>query len=79
MLIWGQLSELSVELISTFSNIWEYIEYWWNPVLFVYNGHNITLLSQLIWFVAPIVFYIIAINIKKRKANKKEYYILIAK
>ncbi|MHA1376415.1 MAG: hypothetical protein ACTSR7_19220 [Promethearchaeota archaeon] len=70
MLIWGQLSELSVELISTFSNAWEYIEYWWNPVLFVFNGHNITLLPQLIWFAAPIVFYIIAIKIKKKLADK---------
>ena len=69
MLIWGQLSELSVELISTFSNAWEFIKYWWNPVLFVFNGHNITLLPQLIWLFAPIVFYIIAIKIKRRVAH----------
>ena len=66
LIIWGQLSELAVELISTFSNAWEYISYWWNPTLFLFNGHNITLLPQLIWLVAPIVFYLIAIKLKKK-------------
>jgi hypothetical protein len=70
LLIWGQLSEFSVELVSTFSNAWEYIEYWWNPVLFTFNGHNITLMSQLIWIIAPIVFYIIAIKIKRPLIDK---------
>ncbi|MFX0097984.1 MAG: hypothetical protein ACFFCS_00265 [Candidatus Hodarchaeota archaeon] len=66
LVIWGQLSELGVELISTFSGGWEYIPYWWNPVLFLFNGQNITLLPQLIWLAAPIVFYFIAIRLKPR-------------
>ena len=64
LIIYGQISELIVELTSTFSNAWEYIVYWWNPRLFYFNGHNITLLPQLIWLIAPIVFYLSAIKLK---------------
>ncbi len=66
LIIYGQVSELIVELTSTLSNAWEYIVYWWNPLLFTFNGHNITLLPQLIWLAAPLVFYFIAIRLKKR-------------
>jgi hypothetical protein len=66
LIIYGQVSELTVELTSTFSNAWEYIEYLWNPRLFLFNGHNITLLPQLIWLAATIVFYFIAIKLKSR-------------
>ena len=69
LIIYGQVSELIVELTSTFSNAWEYIEYWWNPTLFLFNGHNITLLPQIIWLVAPIVFYFIALKLKQRLSN----------
>ena len=71
MVAWGQLSELAVELASTFNEAWEYNSYWWNPVLFVFNGHNITMLSQLIWLIAPVVFYYLAIKLK-RAIMKKE-------
>ena len=66
LIIYGQVSELIVELTSTFSNAWEYIVYLWNPLLFTFNGHNITLLPQLIWLAAPIVFYFIALKFKSR-------------
>lgn len=66
LIIYGQISELIVELTSTFSNGWEYIEYWWNPTLFMFNGHNITILPQLIWLAAPIVFYFITLRLKSR-------------
>jgi len=66
LLIWGQLSELAVELSSTYSGAWEYIPYWWNPSLFVFNGHYITLLPQLIWLIAPIVFYTIAVKLRTK-------------
>jgi len=57
MLIWGQLQNLAVEFMSTYANAWEYIPYWWNPTIFVFNGHIFTLLPQIIWVIAPIVFY----------------------
>jgi hypothetical protein len=68
LLLWGQLSELAVEISSTFNNAWEYIPYWWNPSLFLFNGHHITLLPQLIWLVAPIVFYLLALKLRSRFA-----------
>jgi hypothetical protein len=64
--IYGQISTLIVELISTSSGGWEYYVYLWNPLLFTFNGHHITLLPQLIWLAAPIVFYIIAIKLNQR-------------
>ena len=64
LLIWGQTSELAVELTSTFNHAWAFIPRWWNPSLFNFNGSDITLLPQLIWIAAPLVFYIIAVKIK---------------
>ena len=70
LIVYGQVSELIVELASTFSNAWEYIVYWWNPRLFIFNENNITLLPQLIWLIASIVFYFFAIKLKFRFMNK---------
>jgi hypothetical protein len=64
-LLYGQISELIVELASTYSNAWEYNVYWWNPVLFVFNGHNISLLPQMIWLGASIIFYYIIIKLNR--------------
>ncbi len=66
LLIWGQVSELTVEILSTFSNAWEFVPYWWNPTLFTFNGHAITLMPQLIWVAAPIAFYFIAVKLSNR-------------
>lgn len=66
LLIWGQVSELFVELSSTLSDGWAYIEYWWNPVMFQFNGHNITWLMQEIWVVASIGYYVLLIKLKPK-------------
>ncbi len=63
-LIYGQISTLIVELLSTSSGGWEYYVYVWNPLLFSFLGHNITLLPQIIWLLAPIAFYVIAVKLK---------------
>ena len=34
------------------------------------NGHGITLLPQLIWLAAPIVFYFISIEIRRGDLNR---------
>ena len=65
LLAWGQLSELAVELTSTYNHGWAYIPYWWNPSLFKFDGMDITLLLQIIWFVVPILFYTIALRMEK--------------
>ena len=66
LIVYGQVSELIVELVSTSGSGWEYNVYWWNPLLFVFNGHNITLLPQLIWLAAPIAYYFIITKLKPK-------------
>ncbi len=68
LLCWGQASELWVELMSAYNQGWAYIPYWWNPSLFKFNGSDITLLPQLIWFAAPLIFYLIALKLKPKPA-----------
>ncbi len=66
LVLFGQLQEFIVELISTYSSGWYYNLYWFNPPLFPWMGHYITLLPQLIWFVASIMYYIIVLKIKPK-------------
>ena len=48
--LWGQLSELMVEVTSVTAGGWVYVaSHPWNVVLFELGGHPITLLPQLIW------------------------------
>ncbi len=63
LLLWGQLQELGVELMAVYGNLWTYEPTWWNPVLFRAGGGHFTLMPQLVWFVAPIVFYFIAVRV----------------
>ncbi|MBD3338139.1 MAG: hypothetical protein GF353_03460 [Candidatus Lokiarchaeota archaeon] len=71
-IIWGQLQSLAVEVLSLIGGGWEYIPYWWNPTLFEINGHPFTLLPQLIWFIAPIIYYALIINLKWIQQYKTE-------
>ncbi len=66
LVLWGQASALMVELSSTMNDGWSYIEYAWNPVLFLFNGHNITALIQVVWAAAPVLFYLAAIRLNTR-------------
>lgn len=64
LLIYGQVSELLVELSSTMNDGWVFITgYWWNPTIFWFNGHPITLMPQLVWLAAPVVFYLAALTL----------------
>jgi hypothetical protein len=65
-LIWGQASELLVELSSTLNDGWAFIQYWWNPVIFQFNGHNITWLMQIVWAAASIGYYVLLIKLKPK-------------
>jgi hypothetical protein len=65
LLVWGQLQEIAVELISAGSSGWAYVPHWWNPSMFQFRDSDITLLPQLIWVAAPIVFYVLAIRLRK--------------
>lgn len=65
LLVWGGLQELAVELASTGSSAWVFVPHWWNPAMFQFQGHDITLLPQLIWVAAPILFYLIALRVRR--------------
>lgn len=67
LLLWGQLSELAVEAVSVLNQAWVYGDaHAWNPVLFRVAGHPITLVPQLIWLVAPVVYYLCALHLTRR-------------
>jgi hypothetical protein len=72
MVLWGQLSELAVELVGSNGALWEYQGTWYNPVLFRVNDYNITLLPQLVWLAAPVVFYFAALWINARWGEKSD-------
>ena len=66
-LIFGQISSLFVESSSVLNDGWVYITgYKWNPVIFELDGYPITVLPQLIWFWAPVLYYLIILNVKSR-------------
>ena len=66
LLLIGQSQELIVELISTSSSGWYYNLYWFNPPLFPWMGHYITLMPQLIWLGAILTFYSIIIKYRSK-------------
>jgi len=70
LLVWGGFQELAVELLSSGSSGWAYVPHWWNPSMFQFQGSDITLLPQLIWVIAPIVFYVLALLLAK-SVNEK--------
>ncbi len=64
LLLWGQTSELAVEFGGITGNAWSYAGGLpFNPTLFEVAGHPITLMPQLIWFAAPIAFYLAALRL----------------
>ena len=66
MLAWGQAQELAVELVGSGGGMWEYRPKRWNPVLFRFRGHSITLVPQLVWLAAPVAFYVTTLSINRR-------------
>jgi len=60
MILWGQLQEFFVEISSTFNRAWTYSDtISWNPVLFNLGEGHITLIPQVVWFFASILFYFV--------------------
>lgn len=67
LVVWGQASALAVEVVSVLNRGWFYhAGHAWNPVLFHVEGHPITLLPQLIWLAAPVVYYLSALRLTQR-------------
>jgi hypothetical protein len=67
MLLWGAGQEFVVELMGN-GVIWEYRVYDWNPVWLTVGEQGYTVLPQLIWVVAPIIYYLGFIRINRTQS-----------
>ena len=71
LVLWGQASELAVEVASVLNQGWVYSgAHAWNPVLFHAAGQPITLIPQLIWLAAPIAYYPCALRIIRQARDQ---------
>ena len=68
MIIWGSVSEFLVDLNGN-GKLWLFIDNWYNPVFITINGNGLTIIPQLIWFIAPIVYYLVILNYKGFEAE----------
>ncbi|MFT4613303.1 MAG: hypothetical protein ACI9NT_000441 [Bacteroidia bacterium] len=66
MLLWGAGQEFIVELIGN-GVIWEYRVLDWNPVWLTIGEQGYTVLPQLIWVAAPVVYYLGVLRINRSK------------
>jgi len=75
MEIWGILQELLVEYLFN-GRVWFYVPLPWNPVIIppLPGGANTvgyTLIPQLVWVVAPVVFYISLLWLRKNFSHEQ--------
>lgn len=68
MLLWGGAQEFVVELMGN-GVIWEYRVYSWNPEWLRIGDQGYTVLPQLIWVIAPIVYYLGVIRINRARGQ----------
>ena len=66
MIIWGSFSEFLVDLNGN-GKLWLFIENWYNPVFITINDNGLTIIPQLIWFVAPIIYYFTVLKCLSKK------------
>jgi hypothetical protein len=64
MLLWGAAQEFVVELLGN-GVIWEYQVKSWNPVWITIGDQGYTVLPQLIWLIAPVIYYLGFIRINR--------------
>lgn len=67
MLLWGAGQEFVVELMGN-GVIWEYRVLSWNPVWITVGEQGYTILPQLIWVIAPVVYYLGLLRINQKDA-----------
>lgn len=66
MIIWGSFSEFLVDLNGN-GKLWFFIENWYNPIFITINGNGLTIIPQLIWFIAPIIYYLSILKCLSKK------------
>ena len=66
MIFWGSFSEFLVDLNGN-GKLWLFIENWYNPVFITINDNGLTIIPQLIWFVAPILYYFTVLKCLSKK------------
>jgi hypothetical protein len=70
-ILWGQVTALAVEAVSVLNQGWVYSDaHAWNPVLFFFAGHPITILPQLIWLAAPVAYYLCILGRVRNALNE---------
>lgn len=71
LMAWGQVSAFLVEFSAVTNDAWAFIDtYWWNPPLFSFGDHSVTLMMQLIWLVVTVPFYFILLKVKKNSLSR---------
>ena len=70
-IIWGVSSAVVIEIIGSYG-IWEYIPNRWNVEWFKVNDRSITSLPIMIWAVAPVVHYLLALRIHRRSQESAQ-------
>jgi hypothetical protein len=73
MCLWGSAQAFVVELLGN-GVIWEYKVQSWNPVWITLGGQSYTILIQMIWMIAPVVYYLgfILINQKPERVITRQ-------
>ena len=64
MIVWGSISEFLIDLNCN-GKLWLFLENWYNPVFVSIDGNDMTLIPQLIWLVAPIIYYLTVLKLIK--------------
>lgn len=67
MWLWGIGQEFIVELMGN-GVIWEYKVQSWNPVWISIRGQDYTMVPQLIWVIAPVIYYLGFVRINQGDA-----------
>ncbi len=72
LVLYGQASELLVEVIGIAGGMWSYVlPHPANVGFAELLGHPLTLLPQGIWLVAPMVYYVAAVGLARRRERRE--------
>ena len=66
MVFWGSFSEFLIDLNGN-GKLWLFIENWYNPVFISIKNNDLTIIPQLIWLFAPILYYLAILKCAKKK------------